>query len=78
MTFQSTEPKPTLTQVQIIQSLTEALAWFEKELSWGVPPAELNHLTGDVTLIEYSRWSARRGQFLDSSSLDFPRREMSS
>jgi len=48
MTFQTSEPKPTLTQVQIIQSLAEALAWFEKELSWGVAPAELNHLTGRI------------------------------
>lgn len=37
-----------LSQVQIIQSLAEALAWFEKELSWGVSPAELNHLTGRI------------------------------
>jgi hypothetical protein len=48
MTFQTSESKPTLTQVQIIQSLAEALAWFEKELSWGVAPAELNHLTGRI------------------------------
>ncbi|MEZ0171129.1 hypothetical protein [Microvirga sp. TS319] len=48
MTSQTTELKPTLTQVQIIQSLAEALAWFEKELSWGVAPAELNHLTGRI------------------------------
>lgn len=48
MTFPSGETKPTLTQVQIIQSLAEALAWFEKELSWGVAPAELNHLTGRI------------------------------
>ena len=40
--------KPTLTQVQIIQSLAEALSWFEKELSWGVAPGELNHLTGRI------------------------------
>lgn len=40
--------RPTLTQVQIIQSLAEALSWFEKELSWGVSPAELNHLTGRI------------------------------
>lgn len=38
--------RPTLTQVQIIQSLAEALSWFEKEISWGVSPGELNHLTG--------------------------------
>lgn len=37
-----------LSQVQIIQSLAEALAWFEKELGWGVAPAELNHLTGRI------------------------------
>lgn len=40
--------RPTLTQVQIIQSLAEALSWFEKELSWGVSPGELNHLTGRI------------------------------
>ena len=38
----------TLTQTQIIQSLGEALAWFEKELGWGVAPSELNHLTGRI------------------------------
>jgi hypothetical protein len=37
-----------LSQVQIIQSLAEALSWFEKELGWGVAPAELNHLTGRI------------------------------
>ena len=37
-----------LSQVQVIQSLAEALSWFEKELSWGVEPAELNHLTGRI------------------------------
>ena len=42
------ETSPTLTQVQIIQSLAEALNWLEKELSWGVAPAELNHLTGRI------------------------------
>ncbi len=40
--------RPTLTQVQIIQSLAEALSWFEKETSWGVSPGELNHLTGRI------------------------------
>ncbi|WP_323687248.1 MULTISPECIES: DUF6998 domain-containing protein [unclassified Rhizobium] len=40
--------RPTLTQVQIIQSLAEALSWFEKEISWGVGPGELNHLTGRI------------------------------
>ncbi len=37
-----------LSQVQIIQSLGEALAWFEKELAWGVQAAELRHLTGRI------------------------------
>jgi len=37
-----------LSQVQVIQSLGEALTWFEKELDWGVSPAELNHLTGRI------------------------------
>ena len=37
-----------LSQVQIIRSLAEALSWFEKELSWGVEPAELRHLTGRI------------------------------
>ncbi|WP_188053040.1 DUF6998 domain-containing protein [Sphingosinithalassobacter sp. CS137] len=37
-----------LTQIQIIQSLGEALSWFEKELEWGVAPGELNHLTGRI------------------------------
>lgn len=37
-----------LSQTQIIRSLGEALAWFEKELSWGTPIAELRHLTGRV------------------------------
>lgn len=27
--------QPTLSQVQIIQSLAEALTWFEKEITWG-------------------------------------------
>jgi pyruvate/2-oxoglutarate dehydrogenase complex dihydrolipoamide acyltransferase (E2) component len=37
-----------LSQVQIIRSLAEALGWFEKELEWGVDPAELRHLTGRI------------------------------
>lgn len=37
-----------LSQTQIIRSLGEALAWFEKELSWGTPIAELRHLTGRI------------------------------
>ena len=38
----------TMSQVQIIQSLGEALTWFEKELNWGVPQAELWHLSGRI------------------------------
>ncbi|WDP92371.1 MAG: hypothetical protein HUN04_22665 [Desulfobacter sp.] len=37
-----------LTQMQIIQSLGEAMAWFERELSWEVPPTELRHLCGRI------------------------------
>jgi len=38
----------TLTQVQIIKSLGEALSWLERELSWGVQPSSLSHLTGRI------------------------------
>jgi len=37
-----------LTQMQLIQSLGEAMAWFERELHWGVPPTELRHLCGRI------------------------------
>ena len=37
-----------LTQMQIIQSLGETMAWFERELSWDVPPTELRHLCGRI------------------------------
>lgn len=37
-----------LTQMQLIQSLGEALAWFEREMNWGVPPTELRHLCGRI------------------------------
>lgn len=37
-----------LTQIQIIQSLGEALSWWEREVKWGVPIGELNHLTGRI------------------------------
>ncbi len=37
-----------LSQIQIIQSLAEALTWLEKELAWGVTPAQLTHLTGRI------------------------------
>ena len=37
-----------LTQMQIIQSLGEAMSWFERELQWGVPPTEQRHLCGRI------------------------------
>ncbi len=37
-----------LTQMQIIQSLGEAMNWLERELSWGSNPAELRHLMGRI------------------------------
>lgn len=37
-----------LTQMQLIQSLGEAMAWFEREISWGVPATELRHLCGRI------------------------------
>lgn len=37
-----------LTQMQIIQSLGEAMAWFERERQWGVPPTEIRHLCGRI------------------------------
>lgn len=37
-----------LTQIQIIQSLGEAMNWMERELSWGVPATEQRHLVGRI------------------------------
>ena len=37
-----------LTQVQIIQSLGEALTWLQRELDWGANATELRHLTGRI------------------------------
>lgn len=37
-----------LTQMQLIQSLGEAMSWFEREINWGVPPTELRHLCGRI------------------------------
>ena len=37
-----------LTQMQLIQSLGEAMAWFERERQWGVPATELRHLCGRI------------------------------
>lgn len=34
--------------MQLIQSLGEAMAWFEREISWEVPAAELRHLCGRI------------------------------
>ena len=37
-----------LTQMQLIQSLGEALAWFEREINWGCRPTQLTHLCGRI------------------------------
>lgn len=37
-----------LSQIQIIKALAEALQWLEKELAWGAPIQELRHLTGRI------------------------------
>jgi hypothetical protein len=37
-----------MTQMQLIQSLGEALAWLEREINWGVPATELRHLCGRI------------------------------
>jgi hypothetical protein len=37
-----------LTQIQIIQSLGEAMNWLESELSWGVAIQEPRHLIGRI------------------------------
>jgi len=37
-----------LSQMQLIQSLGEAMSWFERELSWGVQPTEMTHLCGRI------------------------------
>lgn len=37
-----------LTQMQIIQSLGEAMSWFEREIGWEVRPTELRHLCGRI------------------------------
>lgn len=58
--------RPTLSQVQIIQSLAEALSWFEKELNWGVSPGELNHLTGRIGEL-YAAMMTRGQMALDTN-----------
>lgn len=40
--------QPTLTQIQIIRALADALSWFEREIAWGVQPQELRALTGRI------------------------------
>lgn len=37
-----------MTQMQLIQSLGEAMGWLERELQWEVDPAELRHLVGRI------------------------------
>jgi len=43
-----TQSRMAMTQMQLIQSLGEAMNWFERELAWGVPPTELRHLCGRI------------------------------
>jgi hypothetical protein len=40
--------KERMTQMQLIRALGDAMAWFERELEWGVPPTELRHLCGRI------------------------------
>ena len=37
-----------LTQIQIIQSLGNAMDWLEQELAWGTPIQEIRHLKGCI------------------------------
>lgn len=37
-----------MSQMQIIQSLGEAMSWYQREREWGVQPAELRHLCGRI------------------------------
>ena len=59
-----------LSQVQVIRSLAEALAWFEKELGWGVAPAELNHLTGRIGEL-YAAMITRGQMALDTNQYGY-------
>lgn len=65
-----------LTQMELIQSLGEAMRWFQKEVAWGVDPAELSHLCGRmgelfvavVTNGQLARTVNQRGYDVVSSS----------
>lgn len=37
-----------MTQMQLIHSLGAAMSWLEREVAWGVDPAELRHLNGRI------------------------------
>lgn len=37
-----------MNQMQLIQSLGEAMAWLDREIDWGVSPTELRHLCGRI------------------------------
>lgn len=37
-----------ISQMALIQSLGEAMAWLEREVEWGVPATELRHLCGRI------------------------------
>lgn len=49
-----------LSQFQIIESLGQALTWFQQEPAWGVPAAELNHLTGRIGDLYTAMFTYRR------------------
>jgi hypothetical protein len=37
-----------MTQMRLIQSLGDAMVWFEREVAWGVPTKKLHHLCGQI------------------------------
>jgi len=55
-----------LTQMQIIQSLGDAMSWFERELAWGVKATEINHLVGRIG--ELYAALITNGQMADSTN----------
>lgn len=54
-----------LTQMQVIQSLGEAMSQFERELNWGVPATELRHLSGCIGEL-YTEQLVTNGQMATS------------
>lgn len=56
-----------ISQMALIQSLGEAMTWFEREVEWGTPPTELRHLCGRigelfVAVITNGRMSSKANQ----------------